>query len=425
MNPKKLVRKVIPRQGVKLAEETYRKGRVYALQARSGFPAKGMRVVAVTGTNGKTTTCCYINEVLKAGGYKTALFTTAVIELNGKSRLNTSHRTVPLTAELVAFLRQAKRAQVDVVILEMTSMALDQHKLLGIPVEVAVMTNLTQDHLDYHGDMESYAAAKARLFNAYMRPSFSVLNGDDEWYEYFRKQSVGEVVCYGQDADCHVRIQQLKSTATGSEWKISEKGKDLSVRTHIPGEFNVYNASAALCVGKLLGLSSKQLQEGVAALKTVPGRMQTVEAGQPFAVLVDYAHTPDALENVLLAAKGIAKNKVLVVFGATGDRDRSKRPIMGEIAARHADKIYLTDDETYTERPDTIRTAVRKGIEKAGGVYVEIPDRQEAIATALQDAKKGDVVVLAGIGHQDTRNMGGKQIPWDEPAIALSLLKKQ
>lgn len=422
MNPKKLVRKVLPKQGIKLAEETYRKGRVYALQARHGFPAKDMRVIAVTGTNGKTTTCCYINEVLKAGGYRTAMYTTAVIELNGKSQINKTHRTVPLTAELVAFLKRAKAAHVDFVILETTSMALHQHKTLGIPVEIAVMTNLTQDHLDYHKTMESYAAAKARLFGLYVNPQFCVLNRDDEWFDYFKKQSVGEVVTYGQHNASTMRMHGMRLGADGSSWVIDEHGKVCGLRTHIPGAFNVYNATAAASVGTLLGLSAEQLQAGVAALHNIPGRMQQVKAGQDFTVLVDYAHTPDAIENVLKAARALTSGQVRLVFGATGDRDKAKRPIMGQIAAKHADMVYLTDDETYTEDPDTIRAAVREGIEAAKGRYVEIPDRREAIKAAFADAKKGDVVILAGIGHQDTRTMGNAQQPWLEAEVARDLL---
>lgn len=422
MNPKQVVRKVLPKQGIKLAEEAYRKGRVYALQARHGFPAKAMRVIAVTGTNGKTTTCCYINEVLKAGGYRTAMYTTAVIELNGMAEINKTHRTVPLTSDLVAFLKRAKAAKVDFIILETTSMALHQHKILGIPIEIAVMTNLTQDHLDYHKTMESYAAAKARLFGLYTNPKFCVLNRDDEWFDYFKKRSVGKVVSYGERTGSTMRIANMRLSQDGSTWDVTEHAIHSELSTSIPGAFNVYNATAAASVGTLLGLSPEQLRAGVAALTDIPGRMQRVEAGQDFMVLVDYAHTPDAIENVLKAARALTRGQVLLVFGATGDRDKAKRPIMGRIAAKRADMVYLTDDETYTEDPDVIRAAVREGIEAAKGKYAEIADRREAIAAAFTAAKKGDVVILAGIGHQDTRNMGGKQQSWVEAEVAESIL---
>jgi UDP-N-acetylmuramoyl-L-alanyl-D-glutamate--2,6-diaminopimelate ligase len=418
MDPKKLVRKLLPKQGIMAAEESYRKGRVYALQARAGFPARGLRVIAVTGTNGKTTTANYINAMLTSSGKRTAMFSTAVIEVNGESRLNRTHRTVPLTAELVSFFAQAKAAKVDFVVMEVTSQALDQHKMLGMPVEIAVMTNLTQDHLDYHKTMDSYAAAKARLFSNYLKPKHVVLNRDDSWYDYFAQRSVGDITTYGQAEASDALISTIRLQATGSSWSLA----DMDLQTKLPGTFNVYNASAAACVGELIGLSSEQIEQGIEALAAVPGRMEVIDEGQPFSVLVDYAHTADALENVLTAARSIAKGKVRVVFGATGDRDASKRPIMGEVSARLADMVYLTDDETYTEDGAKIRASVRAGITTTN--FIEIADRRDAIIAAFKDAKAGDVVVLAGIGHQDTRNMGGKSIEWDERAVARELLHR-
>ena len=420
MNPKKVVRKVLPKQAIKTAEETYRMSRVYALQARHGFPAKGLREIANTGTNGKTTTASYINAMLKSAGYRTALFSTAVIELDGVSQLNRTHRTVPVTAELISFFKKASHTKADFVIMEVTSQALHQHKLLGMPVEIAVMTNLTQDHLDYHKTMEEYAAAKARLFSKYLSPKHVVLNRDDSWYQYFFAQSVGEITTYGQAADSDALIDTIRLEASGSTWVLA----DLHLQTALPGTFNVYNASAAACVGELIGLTNQQIEQGIGALQAVPGRMEVIDEGQNFGVLVDYAHTPDALENVLTAARSIAKGKVRVVFGATGDRDATKRPIMGEVTARTADMIYLTDDETYSEDGDAIRKEVLAGIVGANGTYVEIADRREAIKTAFSDAREGDVVVLAGIGHQDTRNMGGRSVIWDERDVARELLRK-
>ena len=419
MNPKKFVRKVLPKQGIRAAEESYRKGRVYALQARAGFPAKGLRVIAVTGTNGKTTTANYVNAMLKLAGYRTALFSTAVIEMNGISQLNRTHRTVPLTAELIIFFKQAKSAKVDFVVMEVTSQALDQHKLLGMPVEIAVMTNLTQDHLDYHKTMEAYAAAKARLFSTYLNPKHVILNRDDSWYDYFRQLATGSVSTYGENPESDALISTIRLQPTQSTWNLA----DMELLTTLPGKFNVFNASAAACVGHLLGLTEQQIGRGIAALHAVPGRMEVIDAGQPFGVIVDYAHTPDALENVLTAARGIAKGKVRVVFGATGDRDATKRPIMGEVTARLADVVYLTDDETYTEDGDAIRAEVRAGIKTPN--FVEIADRRDAIRRAFKDAEAEDIVVLAGIGHQDTRNMGGKSIKWDERDIARELLAKK
>lgn len=425
MGPKKLARKLIPSLGIKIAEETYRRGRILGLQARFGFPAKGMRVIGVTGTNGKTTTCSYINEVLKAAGHKTAMYSTAIIEISGEIRANKTHRTLPLTAQLLRFFRSAKRAKVDFVILEVTSMALHQHKLVGIPIEIAVMTNLTQDHLDYHRTMKRYAEAKARLFNNYMNPKFCVINADDEYFDYYNLQSVGQVISYGVSTDATERIKSIKLTPKSSSWKLMNGDKVLELSSQFAGEFNVYNASSAATVGLILGLKPSAIAKGVHALKLVPGRMESIDAGQPFTVWVDYAVTPDALEKVIKAGKTAATGKVHIVFGATGDRDREKRPMMGMVAAKYADRVYLTNDETYSEDQEAIRNAVYEGIVKVAGQKKTkiVADRKRAIRTALESAEPGDVVILAGIGHQDSRNMGGKTVPWDERKIVRKLLK--
>ncbi len=427
VNPKKLVRKVFPEKGIFLAEESYRKGRIYSLQARYGFPAKGLRIIAVTGTNGKTSTCIFINELLKSAGYKTALYSTATIEISGKSKPNKTHLTLPPTEQLLRFLREAKKSKADFVVLEATSQALHQHKLSGVPIEIAVMTNLTQDHLDYHRTMANYASAKARLFNNYMKPSFCVLNADDDRYDYFNLQSVGQVVSYGRGPDSTERIKDVKNEKGGMSWMLLNGEHPLDLHIQLAGLFNVYNASAAAAVGLLLGVEQSKIAKGLASVSQIPGRMEKIDAGQPFAVWVDYAVTPDALSKVLEAGKQAVTGKVSVVFGATGDRDKSKRPLMGAVAAKLADRIYLTDDETYSENPESIRQAVFDGIKQSKGVAKtkEIADRKEAIKTAFSEAKKGDLVILTGIGHQDSRNMGGKNIPWDERKVARGLLNKQ
>lgn len=397
MQPKKLARKIIPKRGIQTLEKNYRKGRGAFWQTRHGYPARGMRVIAVTGTNGKTTTCSYVSEVLKAAGYKTAVYTTAYYEINGQNTPNHSHMTVTSQRDVQGFFARAKKAQVDFVVLEVTSHALEQGRITGVPVEIAVVTNLTQDHLDYHGTMEEYAKAKALLLQKY-GAKYAVLNADDEWFGFFAQYSQAEVKPFK---------------------------KDPSLKTSLIGDFNLYNASAAAAVGDLLGLDRSVIRRGVANLKAVPGRMESINAGQDFGVIVDFAYTPDALENVLKTLKDITKGKVGIVFGATGDRDKTKRGPMGEVVSKLADRIYLTDDETYTEDPVAIRDAVYAGIKRAKGeaktqVY---DDRLDAIKQAFKEAKKGDVVLLAGIGHEDYRNMGGKKLPWDERRVALEELQ--
>lgn len=415
----KLVRGVLPRQAVKPLENAYRRGRVSVLRQTYGNPAKDLRIIAVTGTNGKTTTCAFINQMLKSAGYKTALFTTALTEVNGQSQANLRHTTMPITAEILKFFKQAQTAKVDFVVMEVTSHGLDQFKLDGTPIEVAVITNLSQEHLDYHGSMENYAAAKARLISDF-RPKNVVLNRDDEWFDFFAKRAQGEIVSFGKNSSASERLTDVKTSGEGMNFQLN----GLNAAINLPGEFNVYNASAAACVGLALGLNADKIKSGLKSLKSVPGRMEMIDAGQLFKVVVDYAITPAALEQALKALRPSTKGKLVVVFGATGDRDKTKRGPMGEVAAKLADKVFLTDDEIYTENPEAIRAAVRQGIIKAGGEskMTEIADRREAIRAALMAAKAGDTVLLTGIGHQDYRNMGGHKMPWDERQIARQIL---
>lgn len=421
---KTIARQVIPKSLIGEVENNYRLQKARTAVALHGSPAKSLKVIAVTGTNGKTTTCAFINEILRAAGYRTAVFTTAFTEIDGRREANKFHVTVVHVWTLQKFLRLAKKAAVDWVILEVTSHALDQHKLLGIPVEIAAITNLTQDHLDYHGTMDNYAAAKAKLITDF-KPKITVLNADDGWFAYFAKKVKGGLVTIGQGRATD-QIKGIALTANGTSFKVVSAKGVLDLSTRLVGEFNVYNAAMATAVGQALDIAKDKIINGIANMSIVPGRMEPVDEGQPFTVLVDYAVTPDAFEKALSSLKAVAKGKVRIVFGATGDRDKLKRPIMGEIVAELADAIYLTDDETYSENGDDIRAAVKTGIAKADGLdkCLEIADRREAIAQAFKDAEPGDVILLAGIGHENYRNQGGKKIPWDEREIARQVLRE-
>lgn len=425
-NPKKIIRQLLPTKGIQLLEDTYRTSRGVFWQTRYAFPARGMRVIAITGTNGKTTTSSYVAEVLKACGQTVAVYTTAYYEIAGERVPNRSHMTVTSQADVQGFFAKARKAHVDFVILEVTSHALDQGRIAGVPVEIAIMTNLTQDHLDYHKTMEAYAAAKALLFSKY-KPKFSILNRDDAWYDFFAERATGEQISYGEHAEANLRLTGHDSTASGSSFTARYNNQHIAGTTNLVGMFNIYNALAATATGLALGFDQSRVSQGVAALTTVPGRMEAIDAGQKFQVLVDFAYTPDALLNALTTLRAITpvKGKIHIVFGATGDRDATKRPDMGKVVAKHADVIYLTDDETYTEDPQSIRDAVYEGIKAGKGTSKTqvFDDRLEAIKKAFKDAKPGDVVLLAGIGHEDYRNMGGKKLPWDERTIAYEQLK--
>lgn len=423
----KSVRKALPRSSVRTLEEVYRKGRVKAISARYGYPAKNLRVIAVTGTNGKTTTVNYINEILKQAGYKTAMFSTALIEVAGETILNDLNATVATTARMQQFFRDAKRAKVDYVVLEITSHALHQHKLDGVNIEAAVMTNLTQDHLDYHGTMDEYAAAKAMLFSS--SPRYIVLNCDDDWFSYFDKYEASEQkMTYGKDESAEARIEQVKLYKKGSEATVVfDHQTKVQLATFLPGEFNVFNMTAAASMAYLLGISVDDIISGIANLEGVPGRFERVAENLDYDVIVDYAHTPDALEKLLQAARSVTKGRVLLVFGACGDRDKSKRPIMGKIAGKLADRIIVTDEESYSEEPSGIRKAILEGITeaKADVKTTEIADRRQAIEKALSLAKRGDTLLITGMGHEQFRIVDGKKIPWNDATVVKELIAQK
>ena len=424
----KTARKVLPKSALIELERTYRKSRAKVVAARYGNPARDLRVIAVTGTNGKTTTVNFLNEILKEAGYKTAMFSTANIEIAGVQTVNDTNSTTATVSKLQKFFHDAKKADVEFALIEATSHALDQYKFAGVPIEMAIMTNLTQDHLDYHKTMEKYAAAKAKLFE--MQPRFIVLNTDDKYFDYFNKFEASEQkITYGESDLAEVKIKSFKLYKKGSEAKLRiDNNVALEIATNLPGEFNVYNMTAAAAGAYLLGISLQDIQEGIANLEGISGRFQYATSDLPFEVVVDYAHTPDALEKLLQTSKKITKNRTILVFGACGDRDREKRPIMGKIAQDLADRIIVTDEENYTEDAKQIREEVIAGFSKKNGKLPaniqEIPDRKEAIRKALQIAGKGDTILITGLGHEVYRIIDGEKTPWNDTEIVREISKE-
>ena len=427
-NLTKTARKVLPKSALVGLEKSYRKSRAKIISARYGNPAHDLRVIAVTGTNGKTTTVNFLNEILKEAGYRTAMFSTANIEIAGEQTVNDTNSTTATVARLQKFFRDAKKADVEFALIEATSHALDQYKFEGVPIEMAIMTNLTQDHLDYHKTMENYAAAKAKLFE--MNPNLVVLNADDEWFDYFNNFATeSQKITYGEGESADVKIENFKLYKKGSEANLRiDNNVELEIATNLPGEFNIYNMTAAAAGAYLLGISLKDIQEGIANLEGVSGRFEYATPGLPFDTIVDYAHTPDALEKLLKSAKEISKNRTILVFGACGDRDREKRPIMGKIAQDLADRIIITDEENYTEDATQIREEIISGIskknEKLPANIQEIPDRKEAIRKALQIAGKGDIVLITGLGHEVYRVIDGEKTPWNDTQIVREIAQE-
>lgn len=383
-------------------------------------------MIAVTGTNGKTTTLCMLNEVLKQAGFTTAMFTTAVIELAGKSRANDLNVTVPTTRALLQFLADANETKVDYVLLEVTSQALDQFKIPRLDLEVAIFTNLTQDHLDYHKDMDSYAFAKSKLWQ--MNPKFSVVNTDSDWFDYFAQFNPGErLLTYGTKMSATVRIAKAELYRQGSDVVLKYDNKPIEIGTPLPGQFNVYNATAASTTALALGIDTDTIASGIAALEMLPGRQERIENDRDIDILVDYAHTPDAFEKLLDFARATSKNRVIIVFGATGDRDRDKRPVMGRIAAEKADQLFVTDEENYTEDAAQIRQMILEGVKEVDSELtktIEIADRREAIEKALESAQPGGMILVTGMGHEQYRIVDGKRIPWNDTEVIKEILAK-
>lgn len=421
-NAKKLVRKVLKGKVLRTLEDEYRLARASYANARFNWPARDMRVIMITGTNGKTTTAHFLFSILRKAGYSVGLSSTAEFRINERVEVNDTNMTVVDPVKLRGQLARFKESGVDFVILEATSQALDQHRLYGIPCEVAIFTNLTQDHLDYHKTMENYAAAKAKLWN--LKPKISVLNLDDEWFDYYKKRATGKVFTYGlYKAD--VSVSGYKVVKGRAQFTLGLKDGKSVISLSLAGKYNAYNAAAAATAAEALGVKGEDIEEGIEAVKTLSGRLQEVKTNKQYKVLVDYAHTPDGLDKALRAVKELTSGDLILVFGACGDRDKSKRPKMGQIAARLADKIIVTDEESYSEDPKSIRSAVIEGVNSVKNgekKCSEVADRKKAIKQALSIAKKGDTVLITGLGHEQYRVQNGKRIKWNDAEVVQKLL---
>ncbi len=380
-----------------------------------GFPGRKLRVIAVTGTNGKTTTVSYIASILEAAGYSVGVNSTVYFQFGDKRVPNHENRTVTDPMKFNWLMRRMRMAKVDWVVLEITSHALDQQRTWGTPIEAAVITNLTPDHLNYHKTMENYALAKAQLLMK--QPRYIALNIDDEWYDYFNQfPAVDQKMSYGAKNTADARITKARLSSGASNFTIVfDKTDALEFKTKLVGKFNVYNAAAAASITYLMHIDKAAIVAGVANLSGVQGRMQAVESDTPYSIIIDFAHTPDGLQNVLETLKNLTTNRLILVFGGTGNRD-TERPLMGEIAARYADRIILTDDEPYEKDPAKLRQDVLKGIKKSGGASktTEVDGRRNGIKRALSIAKRGDTVVITGMGDQEYMRIGDDYVPWND-----------
>lgn len=447
MGARSIVKKLIP-AGLFSAVEPYgHLAEAFVFNLVNGFPGRGLKVIGVTGTNGKTTTSFLIHKMLQESGYNTGLMTTVAWGAGDDIKEQVQHYTNVPVPTLMKRLKYLRAAKVDWVVMEITSQALAQNRVWGVPISVAVMTNVTHEHLDYHKTFERYRDAKRKLFklaNKHRRGlRTGVVNAEDPSAELFAGD-VKNPVLYGVKKG-DMRASKVKLSPSGVSYEVA--AEELKIKCHLPGSFNVYNSLAAVCVGLKLGLSGEQIEQGIAALDGVKGRMTRIDEGQDFDVIVDFAHTPDSFEKLFKDLKPVVKGKLIAVFGSAGRRDEAKRGVQGGIAGKYADEVVVTEEDDRDLDGDEIMDQIAAGAEKAGKKRDKdlflVHDRTDAINFAVRRAKKGDTVLLLGKGHEKTIERNGpraaelRHLPqddsntdrvitddWDEIGTAHEALKK-
>ncbi|HEU4753860.1 MAG TPA: UDP-N-acetylmuramoyl-L-alanyl-D-glutamate--2,6-diaminopimelate ligase [Armatimonadota bacterium] len=391
-----------------------------------GYPSRRLSLVGVTGTNGKTTTTYLVAAIARAAGRDTGVIGTIGARINEEAL--PGERTTPESPDLQALLaRMAEGVERRVVAMEVSSHALDLGRTLGCEFDTGVFTNLTQDHLDYHATMEEYFQAKAKLFTEYPRasekPFTGVINTDDPYGRRLVEMCAGRALSYGIEQEAELRVRDVQASPKGLAFTLRAPEGEFPVELRLGGLFNVYNSLAAMGAARALGFPWETILPALAASPGVPGRFESVDAGQDFSVIVDYAHSPDGVENVLRAARALRPRRLITVFGCGGDRDRTKRPIMGRLAAELSDRVVVTSDNPRTEEPDAIIREILTGIPPASAARVETePDRAAAIRHAVALAQTGDLVVIAGKGHEDYQIFADRTIHFDDREEARKAL---
>lgn len=387
-----------------------------AAGVKYGWPGKKLRIIGVTGTNGKTTTCFMLWHMLNSAGYKTGLMTTVAW---GVDKLNPElgHMTTVDALTLNRRIKKIADQGAEFLVLEVTSHALAEYRTLGLPFELAIFTNLTHEHLDYHKTFANYRSAKGKLFK---KAKMSIINADDKNAKYYQDLSKNYIT-YGIK-NGQKRATSIKLGINGVKYSLG----DMTVETSIPGEFNVYNSLAAAVAGQKLGLSSQQIKTGIKSLKSVEGRMNIVDEGQPFTVIIDYAHAPDALEKVFDSITN-HQGRIISVHGGAGRRDPSTRPIRGSILAKYSDLVIITEDDSRDEDPEKIAAGFIKGAEKEGKVLgkdlIKELDRKKAITLALKKARPGDIVLILGKGHEKTILRSDGPHDFNDEKVTREILK--
>ena len=395
-----------------------------AADAWFGRPSQRLEVIGVTGTDGKTTTGFLGMQVLSAGGGRPGLIGTVAMRIGDQLIPNEDRNTTPESLELQEALAGMVAAGNDSVLMEATSHGLALERTRNCRFRVGIVTTVTSEHLEFHGSLEAYRAAKARLVE---EAPLAILNADDESFEYFRERSRGRVVTYAIEADADLRAEAVAADATGSRFELNAASWRGSVSLPMPGRFNVYNALAALALAEAEGVDLALAADALAHSPGVPGRTQRVDVGQPFAVVVDYAHTADSLRKMLSMLRPVTRGRLIVVLGSAGERDPTKRPAMGRVAAELADAVVVTDEDPRLEDPRAINEQIARGAREAGARDGEnllvIDDRRAAIARAVMLAGEGDVILLAGKGHEHSIIYGTEHRWWDEAEVARAALR--
>lgn len=429
MNIRKVVKSLIPKRLFAAIEPAGHLFEAVFMNIRYGFPARKLHIIGVTGTNGKTTTTLFIYKLLHSAGIKVGFMSTVAYGTFGEVQGQTEHITTAKASVLQKRLKDFAQQGVEWVVVETSSHGLAQHRVWGIPFEIAVLTNITHDHLEYHGTFEKYREAKRRLFKIANKHGFKfgVVNADDPSVELF-SNTVDNFTTYGiKQGD--LRASQMKLSNDGTTYKATVGPDEYDISIRIPGEFNVSNSLAAIAVGRKLGLKKADIEKGIAALDTVEGRMNAIDEGQPFKVLIDFASTPDGFEKFFESVRPLVKGSLVAVFGSAGRRDESKRSEQGRIAGKYADVIIATEEDNRDEEGDVILQQIAEGAielgKEVGSTLFLVPDREEAIGFALTKAlNKDDMVVLLGKGHEKTIERQDGEHPWNEAEVVQSALQE-
>jgi len=383
-------------------------------------PTKDINFIGVTGTNGKTTVTYLVKSILEKAGQKVGLIGT-ISNMIGDRKMP-SKFTTPESLELQKLLREMADENVDSVVMEVSSHSLALGRVEGCEYDIGVFTNLSQDHLDFHANMEEYRDAKAKLFT---QSKLAIINEDDKNGRWIKKRVPTKVFTYGIYKDADIYARELEITDRGVAFHLHTPSGSIPINLAIPGIFSIYNGLAAASICYNLGISLEIIAQGLQEVKGVDGRFELLDTGTDYSVILDYAHTPDGLENILTTAKEFAKGRIITLFGCGGDRDHGKRPIMGEIAGKYSDLCIITSDNPRSEDPMDIIKDIVPGIEKTGCDYTIIENRREAIEYALAQAQKDDIVILAGKGHETYQILKDKTIPFDEKQIVAEILGRE